>query len=191
MTRLVKLPDTWNPGELGPAMLRLTEKQRKYVLAMAAAPFDTPPSWARAAGYSDHKGRARVAAFYLVRDAKVQEAVLEIGKALLGTTGPVIAASVLLRIAKDPEHPKQLRAALEIADRVGMHPIQEVHVHRTDETIEAKIERIKVIAAMLGIPVADLLGRNVTGATNGDGKLIEHTAPERSEAGQTPKGNAG
>jgi len=98
---------------------------------------------------------------------------LEVGRSLLGTTGPIIASSVMLKIAADPGHPKQLRAAEAIANRVGLPEIQEVHVHRVDESLEAKIARIRHVAALLKIDVADLLGRNLAGEAKAEPKLIE------------------
>jgi hypothetical protein len=129
---------------LGPAMRALTEKQRRFVLAMASDPFGNAASWARAAGYSDTKEGAKVRGHHLIHDPRVEEAVREYATSSLGTLGPMLAASGMLRIAKNPRHPKHLRALELIANRVGMHEKTEHkvtvdHGDRSPEGIERRI----------------------------------------------------
>jgi phage terminase small subunit len=105
---------------LGPAMQRLNEMQRRFVLAMAADPLGSQWEWAVAAGYSDKSGAAKVRAHHLLQSHDVQAAILEVAKRLLGTVGPMIATKTLLRIAADPDHKENLRAAEFIASRAGL-----------------------------------------------------------------------
>lgn len=146
--------------EYGPAMAALTEKQRRFVLAMASDPFGSAAAWARAAGYSDKSEGAKVYGHYLLYSPKIEEAVLEVGRSMMTTVGPVLAAHAMLRAAANPRHPKHLRAAEMLANRVGLHEVQEVRVRRTDETIAAKLERLRELAALLGVDAAALIGAN-------------------------------
>jgi phage terminase small subunit len=143
-------------------MARLTDKQRLYVLSMAADPFGTPTGWARAAGYSDHMERAKVAGHTLSHDPKIEAAVQEYAKTALGTLGPMLASAGLLRIARKKDHPHHFRALEAIANRVGLHETTEHHVkvQHTDRTGAAMIERIRALAAKHGMDPGALLGQN-------------------------------
>ncbi len=158
----------------GPAMAALTPKQRQFVLAMAADPFGNATKWAQAAGYSATSyGSLRVRAHVLMHDPKVEAAVLEVGRSMLNGVGPILAAHVMLRAAADPKNRYHLRAAEMLANRVGMHEVQELQVKRTTESAEEKVAKIKLLAAILGVDPASLLGTN-----QGAMKLIEHEAKE-------------
>jgi hypothetical protein len=156
----------------GPAMLALGPKPRRFVLAMAADPFGSAASWARAAGYSDTGGAAKVRAHHLLRNPRVEAAVFEVGRSQLFGVGPILASAVLLRTAANPKHPQHLRAAEMIANRVGLHEKTEHHVSvsHTDRTGVVMLERIKELAGVLGVDAAKLLGPNAApGAV-----VIEH-----------------
>jgi hypothetical protein len=77
---------------------------------------------------------------------------------------------VLLKTAADPKHPMQIKAAVAIANRVGLHPVQEVKVHHS-ESLGTKVERLKDLAALLGIDLAAVVGPNLEPV-----KQIEHRA---------------
>ena len=155
--------------QFGPAMMALTEMQRRFVMAMARDPFGTQKDWAIAAGYSNSSEGAKVTASGLMSSPKVEAAVLEYSRGLLAAEGPIIAATALMRIAANPKHPQHLRAVEMLANRVGLHEVQQVHVHRTDDTGDALIRRIERAAAALGIDAGPLLGGNAP-------KLIEGKA---------------
>lgn len=160
----MELPD----GDYGPAWRSLSDKQRAYVLQMASNPLGTPTQWARDAGYSDHKERAKVAGHLCAHNPRVAAAAQEVARATAHTIGPLLGLAVALRIAKNDDHPKQLNAAIALMDRGGL-PAQTQHtvaVHHTDGTGDALIERIKRAAAALGVSANDLLGVNAP-------KLIE------------------
>jgi len=146
--------------DYGPAMRALPERKRRFVLAMASDPFGYQADWARAAGYSDESGRATVTASELLRDPQVQAASYEVSRAHMMTLGPVLAAAGLLRIARDRSDPKHFRALETLANRVGLHETSEhrVSVEHTDRTGVAMVERIKRLAADLGVDPGSLLG---------------------------------
>lgn len=157
--------------ELGPAMRALNERQRKFVLAMASDPFGNASKWARAAGYSDKSGAARVRGHYLVYHPMIEAAAFEVAAGLMGSVGPILAAQGMLRAAANPKHKKHMQAVEMLANRVGLHEVKEVRVKRTDETGEALIERVKRLARELGVDPDSLIGANVEGP-----KLIEQVA---------------
>lgn len=166
----------------GPAMQALTEKQRRYVQAMLANPFGNPRRWALAAGYSDASEAAKVSGHRLSHDPKIEAAADELARQYLGTMGPVLGIAVAMRIARNPKHPKQLRAAEMLLNRVGLHETTEhrVTVKHTDQTGEGVMARIKQAAALLGVDPSVLLGENVAGAPM---KVIEHQERENDDAG--------
>jgi hypothetical protein len=147
----------------GPAMAALTDKQRLYVLAMAADPFGNPSQWAREAGYSTHMGQDRIRGHELSHNPAIERAVREYAGTALGTLGPMLAAAGLLRIARKPDHPDHLKALTAIANRVGMNETTEhkVRVEHTDLTGQALLNRIAALANKHGLDAAKLLGANV------------------------------
>lgn len=150
-----------DPTRYGPKMAALTEKQRGYVLAMLASPFGNPTQWARTAGYSDVKDGAKVRAHHLAHDPRIAEAADEVARQHLGTMGPILGLAVAMRIAKNPKHPKQLRAAEMLLNRVGLHERTE-HLVTVEHGMNAEgvVARIKAAAAALGVDPATLLGGN-------------------------------
>lgn len=147
--------------EFGPAMAALKPLQQRFVLAMASDPFGNGAKWARMAGYSDVKERCKVTAHRLLHSPAIEAAVLEVGQSMLTTVGPILAAHVILRAAADSKNKKQLRAAEMLANRVGLHEVQEVHVTKTDRTGAAMVARIKALAAKHGLDAERLLGGNL------------------------------
>ena len=106
MTREPQAPDTIvsDEPEFGPAMSALTEKQRRFVLAMLADPFSNGAAWAKTAGYSVASNGHRVAACRMLRDPRIERAVFEVACSHLNSAGPALAVQNLLRIARDPKH---------------------------------------------------------------------------------------
>jgi hypothetical protein len=150
-------------GDYGPMMAALTPLQRNYIKAQMSKPFATPTEWCRMAGYYSGGSAARVQAFRMKHDPKIEAAALEYAGHLMHRDGPMLAVSVMMAIARNSGHPRQLHAAEAIADRIGLHRLSEhrVMVEHREESVEAKVERIKQMAALLGIDVAQLLGRNL------------------------------
>lgn len=170
--------------EYGPRMLALTEKQRGYVRAMASAPFARSSEWARRAGYSDSSKGAKVAAFRLRHDPKIEAAVLEYAGQLLHQNGAILAVSTMMEIARNKGHPKRLAAAEAIADRIGLHRLSEHKIVVEHQSTEAMVARIKELAAKLGMDAEKLLGANmkdVSPAAKPEPKVIEHRPAAKGE----------
>ena len=163
--------------QFGPAMAALTEKQRLFVLAMAADPLGNATKWAKAAGYADIDANPRVKGHLNLHNPKVEAAILEVSRSMLATVGPALATAGMIRLARNPKHPAHARAVEMLANRVGLHEVQEIHVKRSDETAEAKVARIRQMAEMLGIDPAQLLGVNVAEKPQ---KMIDVT-PEKPD----------
>lgn len=157
----------------GPAMRALSEQQRRFVLAMLTEPFKPAAHWARVAGYSDVKEGAKVRAHHLVHDPRIEAAVAEVARATLNIIGPVLATQGLIRIAKNPKHPKHHWALEKLANRTGFHETTE-HKVTVDHmgSAEDVADRIRRAAELLGIDPAQLLGVNAGPAM----KVIEHDA---------------
>jgi phage terminase small subunit len=163
------------PFEYGPKMAALTELQRNYIKAQASAPFANPTVWCRMAGYSDSSKAAKVTAFRMKHDPRLEAAAHEYASHMMHRDGPVLAVSVMMRIARNDKHPRQLHAAEAIADRIGLHRLSEhkVMVEHRDESVEAKVERIRMLAQLLGVDVGTLLGGNVVDRPPAEVKQIE------------------
>jgi hypothetical protein len=170
------------PFEYGPKMAALDERRQAFVKAMAVLPFGSRADWVRMAGYSTHKIGAKVRGHRLVHDPKIEAAVFEYASALMHTEGPLLSVAVMMEIARDKEHPRQLQAAEAIADRIGLHRLSEhrVRVEHSEESAEAKVERIRMVASLLGVDVSQLLGANVGQPKDvtRETKVIEHKPEE-------------
>src|SRR4051812_1016532 len=115
--------------EYGPSMSALTERQRKFVLAMIEVPGGSHAKAARLAGYSDVKEGAKVRGHYAAHNPAVQAAIREeAGKRLNGLS--VIAASVMMDAMLDPKVPTKdkLKAAAAVLDRTGFAAAQNINV---------------------------------------------------------------
>jgi phage terminase small subunit len=164
-------------------MARLTELQRNYIKAQASAPFANPTVWCRMAGYSGkHHKAAAVQALRLKHDPRIEAAAHEYAAHMMHRDGPVLAVSVMMRIARNDKHPRQLHAAEAIADRIGLHRLSEhrVMVEHRDETTEAMVARIRELAAKLGMDAEALLGAN-----------MKDVSPKQIEGKVVDKGKAG
>jgi len=161
-------------SRFGPKMRALTPKQRGYVMAQLSDPLGNPTQWARDAGYSDHKLAAKVTGHHLAHDDRMIEAIREEARRHADTVGPTLGIGVMMQIARNPEHPHQLRAAEMLLDRVGFGVVTEhkVSVEHTDRTGVAMVERIRQLAAIMGVDERRLLGPNAGGDT---AKVIEGT----------------
>lgn len=145
--------------EYGPAMQVLTEKQRRFVLAMVEIPGCSHAEAARAAGYSDTCGGAKSRGYNAAHNPKVQDAIREeAGKRLHSAS--LIAANVVVAMLTDASVPakEKLKAAGMLLDRTGFAAVQKIDVTKTDNSGKAIMERIKKAAAVLGVDPAQLLG---------------------------------
>jgi phage terminase small subunit len=108
-------------GELGPAMRVLTEKQRRFVLAL----FEAPKKYGRGvfaaerAGYdASSRGNLSIIASQLNADPKVQAAIAEVSQARLTILGPT-AVYALEKLLENPKHRDHGRALGMVMDRVA------------------------------------------------------------------------
>src|SRR5215472_15384220 len=88
--------------DLGPAMLALEPRQRRFVLGYLGDPSDHSRC-AEAAGYSTKSDGHRVAAHRMIRNPKIIAAIKEQADKTLNSNA-FIAVSALADIAADPEH---------------------------------------------------------------------------------------
>jgi hypothetical protein len=165
--------------ELGPAMSKLNEKQRRFVLAMLADPHGFQGSWAEAAGYSTKGDSHHVRACRLMQDPRIIAASQEVARQHLGGNGPVLAARNLINIAKNEKHPKHYEASLAILNRTGMSEKTE-HTVRVEHTADDRgmIELCRRLALEMNVPIEMLIGANHVAPPP---KMIEATAVEVEE----------
>lgn len=147
-------------AEYGPAMQALTDRQRKFVLAMLDIPACSHARAAREAGYSDVAEGAKVRGHYAAHNPAVQAAMREeAGKRLNGLS--VVAANVMmdLLLDEDVDEKTKLKAAAAVLDRTGFAAAQNINVNKTitDNSGRAVMARIEKAAAALGIDPAALL----------------------------------
>lgn len=145
---------------LGPAMLSLTEQQRRFVVAYTMAGHQGATAAARAAGYSDNEDAAKVRAFHLLRNPKVADALKEWTATAVAGRGAFIGLQALEAIAQDAEHRDQFKAAATLLAIAGFAAKTEHQVTVTDERSDRDvIGSILGLANQLGIDARPLLGR--------------------------------
>ncbi len=162
--------------ELGPKMLALSEKQRRFVLELVADPLMSRTEAARLAGYqnSNPDGAAlRVAGHRLMHDQRIIDAMHEqAGKRLWALS--MKAAHRVDQMLDSEDEKIALKAAVAVLDRTGFGAQQNINIHQTvrDESSKAILGRIEALADRLGVPVAGLLGGKVA-APVVDGEFSE------------------
>ena len=164
-------------------MLALTERQRRFVLAMASDPLASHQSWAIAAGYKDcGNGGIRVRAHEAYHNLKVQAAVQEVARATLGVQGPLVAVHAVLNMARNSEHPQHSRAVEMILNRTGMAEKQQIEVVHRDLTGDALMERVRALAEKHGVNLGAALG--VDGPKQIEGRALEVVSHETQDGGE-------
>lgn len=162
--------------EMGPKMLALTEKQKRFVLELVADPLMSRSEAARLAGYSDSSEAAKVTAHRLMHDQRIIDAMHEqAGKRLWAIS---MKAAYRVDQMLDSEDDKVvLKAAVAVLDRTGFGAQQNININQTvrDESGKAILNRIEALADRLGVPVAGLLGaRPSAPAIEGRFTVIAH-----------------
>lgn len=151
---------TTSDEDLGPAMRALEPRRRAFVVAMIEAPHLSYTQAALRAGYSGTPGSLGVQAHRLAHSEKVLAAYHEEANKRL-RAGAILGASVLVQIARDNTHKDQLKAAMTLLNRVGLHEKTE-HKHvveRPTDDIEVK-RQIVALAKELGVDPRVFLGKN-------------------------------
>lgn len=139
--------------ELGPAMKKLNERQRAFVIAMLDHGGIELKRCAIEAGYPDppaNPNYIRVQANRLAHDPTVQEAIREEGLKRMNSAA-IAAPSVVMKIMNDTaaEPKDRLKAAEMIMNRIGMNPTTEhkVTVTHKDEDPAEMVKRIEQLMA--------------------------------------------
>lgn len=148
---------------LGPAMLALTPRQRRFVVGVML--FGGLNHTKAAVASSDtvyaSNSTARAIAYGLAHNPKILEAIREEGLKMLAGSS-VMAIHTVLDIANDPtaEKKDRLKAVGMILNRVGMSEMTEhkVAVVHTDRTSGEMIKRIELLSKNLGLDSKKLLG---------------------------------
>ena len=145
--------------QMGPAMLRLNERQRRFVCALAVFGGDQTRAY-QYAGYqtktieATRVGGSRLANAEIVVQAIREESLRRINSATL------LAVSTLVELAAATNSDKRLRrqAAVDILDRTNFNAITEHRiVIKDDRTTEELIASIKQLAGEAGLNAKKLL----------------------------------
>jgi phage terminase small subunit len=145
-------------ADLGPAMLLLTEKQRKFVLAL----FEAPKKYGRGvfaaerAGYeTSSRDNLSVIASQLNSDPKVQAAIAEVSQQRLTVLGP-LAVYAIEKLLENPKHRDHGRALGMVMDRVA--PALTTSVVKVEGRVELSageaahvLERIEELARKFAV----------------------------------------
>lgn len=161
MARSVTVTHTVEDGDLGPKMRALTHRQQSFVLALLINGDNNATRAAIDAGFkqSPNSNSISVNAHRLIHDARVQEAIQEEATRRVNA-GAILAASELLKIAKDPAHKSQLKAIGMVLNRAGLHEKTEHNVNVQHTISEGDlVANIKALAQELGVDPKLLLGQ--------------------------------
>lgn len=142
-------------------MLALTDMQRRFVLAFVRSGGRNANRAAVAAGYSNGKGAAKVAAYRLIHHPKIVAALREVGERQLD--GSVfVAISSLVEIAADPKHRDRYKACSDILDRCGFARTTRHEVEVTDPRSTAELlEFVSKYAKGYGLDGKSLVAPNL------------------------------
>ncbi len=145
-----------------PSMAALNGQQRKFVrelihnggqkglAALAAGYGGTGPTRVECAA---------VTASRLCDNPKVQAAVKDLCRAVLGTDGLTVGVLALKEIAGDPTHKARHTAAAKLID-LSFPPTSKVEVEHTRTHDDDMLERAKELSLREGIPIENMVGRN-------------------------------
>lgn len=121
--------------DLGPAMLALDARQRRFVVGWVQNRGKNGARVARAAGYSDKGEACKVRAHYLLQNPKIQKALHEeAGRRLDGMAA--LAVAVLEQNLRDAAPKARQAAADSILDRTG-------YARRTEQVVDIEDKREK------------------------------------------------
>lgn len=142
--------DLPSEADLGPAMQKLTEKQRRFVMAWIQLGGKNQTRAAMSAGYNfdpNNTNSIEVIASNLAHNPRVQEAMLELARAGIQGKGAVVAMETLLEIASNPaaEKKDRIAASNSILSRAGIgekteHKVAVTHEDITDRQALKKLE---------------------------------------------------
>jgi hypothetical protein len=180
---------TDHAGNLGPAMLALTPRQRAFVLAL----YELPPTRgaltkaAVRAGYGRNSNTKTLAqiAHKLWTHEKIRRAFQETGYRFIGHTA-VAAIQAARELIFQPTHPDHLKACRLFIDRgwpIENLSKQQIDITHTHTDAPPDIRLLRRFAENLGVPLERLVGASrppedmdkLFGADWREPKLIEAT----------------
>lgn len=126
-------------GKLGPCMQALTDRQRKFVYAMLDTGQVNHTACARVAGYQGDEDTMKVTAHRLAHDEKIQAAIQEEARKMMGAA-QLVATAHLVLIATNPAHKDQLSAIKELMNRSGLAAATEHKI-----TVTHAVDRVGVL----------------------------------------------
>lgn len=156
--------------DLGPAMLALDARQRRFVIGWIQTRGQNGARVARAAGYSDKLEAAKVRAHHLLHNQKIQKALHEeAGRRL---DGAAALAVVVLEHNLSNANPKARQAAADsILDRTGYSRRTEQVVDIEDKREKRSYEQLLALVSqklkqhnLIAPPVIDTTAEDVPGA---------------------------
>lgn len=149
---------------MGPAMQKLTEKQRRFVMAWIQLGGKNQTRAAMSAGYNFDPNKTNsieVIASTLAHNPKIQEAMLELARAGIQGKGSVIAMETLLEIASNPaaEKKDRIAASNSILSRAGISEKTEhkVAVTHQDITSDQAIKKLEDFSKKYGLDPAKVI----------------------------------
>ena len=169
--------------ELGSAMRRLNERQKRYVIAYLMNPSTNGHTQAAIiAGYGNgNYESAKQQAWILSHNPKVIAALKEEADRRI-KSGIVIAASKLINIMENDQHKDQFKAIERVLNQGGLI-VETQHrvVVEHDDNMLSVIERVKKQAHALGLDAGELL-KKIGITLDEKGEVIENKIDRREGA---------
>ncbi len=148
------------PPRLGPAMAKLNDRQRRFVMLLMGQATPNYTQAYRNAGYANNDDHStRVAASMMAHNPRILAAIKEeAANRMNASLG--MAAEVLVEIAGDPTHKDRLKAAAALLNRGGLHERTEViKTHDVSDNAAALMTRMSILAQGMGLDPKKLLGQ--------------------------------
>lgn len=156
---------------MGPAMQKLTEKQRRFVIAWIQLGGKNQTRAAMSAGYNfDPKNTISIenVASQLAHNPRIQEAMLELARQGVQGKGAVIGMETLIEIASNPaaEKKDRIAASNSLLSRAGISEKTEhrVAVTHQDITSDEAIKKLADLSKKFGLDPAKVIGSVVIDA---------------------------
>jgi hypothetical protein len=183
--------------ELGPAMTKLTLRQRAFVIELFMQPVSPrgkhPVDYvkaAKAAGYEGTENGIRVYASRLAHSDRIQDAIREEAKRQFGATLPE-ANDHLLRAMRDKRNPSRQLAAIKRVQELGGLVVTQKHeiVHKHDRAsmiaeIRETVEQLRALGVRVDMEALLPPGADAAPALP-EGLLIDVTPLQGVEDGRT------
>jgi phage terminase small subunit len=149
-------------AKLSPKMKGLSEKAKRFVIALVELGGRDMNRAAMMAGYEGSPASMNVTASRLAADPRVQAALLEEAKALMASSA-LSATATMIQIMENPigSARDRLSAAKMVLAFAGMEQaaqVSKVEVSITEDRAE-QIAQVKAMAAELGLDPRKLLGK--------------------------------